>query len=126
MGYIKIIAVGLLWLLCMILPIRQWCRLALLLLAVFIPTVRPYTLRNLIADDQDMFTFIGGKNPDHTISGHIGITCHKNPLPAKPEYHQAKRVVNKLFHWQEDHCFEAIEWDEVIVNKALIEPNKRK
>ena len=113
MGYIKIIAVGLLWLLCMILPIRQWCRLILLPLAWVFPSLRPYTLRNLVADDQDMFTFIGGKNPDHTISGHLGITCHKHPYPQKREYHQAKWVVNKLFFWQKDHCQESIEWDEV-------------
>jgi hypothetical protein len=116
MGYIKILLVGVCWLICMLLPVRQWVRLALIPFAWVIPKLRPYTLRNWIADDQDMFTFIGGANPDHTISGHVGITCYKHPYPEKPEYHQAKKIINGVFFWQDDHCFEAIEWDEITKN----------
>lgn len=46
---------------------------------------------------------------DETLSSVFGKNRGVNPL-----IDAGRRSINKLFFWQEDHCQEAIEWDEKI------------
>lgn len=108
LGAIKIILVGVLWIICMIIPLRQWVRVLVFLIAVVYKPLRAYAHDQFMSDDQDMLAFIGGPE-DHTISGHVGYMS----MQGHPEYIQAEKVIDTIVFWQDNHCFKSIEWDEV-------------
>jgi len=54
-----------------------------------------YLARNAIALDQQVNALLGG-SPDETLSAR----CHREDLAIK-------RLVNLLFFWQNDHCYQA-------------------
>lgn len=118
MGYIKIILVGLLWLFTILTSLKGWWKLLVLFVAIVTKdsNILSYVKTMWESDDNDIYTLIGGKNPDHTISGHVGYRCIKT---GRLEYLQAERVINLLFYWQVDssgkrnHCRRSIEYDEV-------------
>lgn len=120
MGYLKIILVGLIWLASIITSLKCWYKVIVLIIAILIPPFRikykDYINNIWVSDDQDIYSLLGGKNVDITISDRIGRECiameaigYKNT-----EWHQAERVVNLLFFWQPNHCRGAIENDESI------------
>ena len=109
MGYVKIIAVGLVWILSVITSLKGWYKIVVALLSIVIKPLRLYAFRIWLSDDQDIFTLVGGNNPDHSISGHIGYEAKKG----KTEYLQAEKVVNTLFWFDNDHCRDSIEWDRI-------------
>lgn len=78
------------------------------MLKSFIESVLSYIIRLLIALDQLGNTLLGGR-PDHTISGRVGHRA----LQGKRFYLLMEIVIDNIFFWDEHHCFNAIEWDEV-------------
>lgn len=125
MGYLKIYGVGFIWLLTVILSIKGWYKLFVLMLAFVLPAFKrkteQYIENMLVSDDQDIYTLIGGKNPDITISDRVGRECIKLEDQGiyKSEWHQAEFIINRLFFLQKDdngnycHCRISIEHDEL-------------
>ena len=109
MGYFKITLVGLVWLFCILTSVKGYYKIIIGLFAVIIPQLRSYALRVWVSDDQDIYTLVGGKNPDHTISGHVGWRSYQG----KPQYKQAEKLINLLFWFDKNHCRKAIEGDEI-------------
>jgi len=101
--------VGLFWLVKFITTPTDWPMPFILIGAMFIKSWQPYASNLFLADDQKVFAMLGGKNPDHTISGHVGYRS----LQGRKEYQQAEKVIDLLFWWQPDHCRNAIEVDEI-------------
>ncbi len=67
--------------------------------------VQKYILDGLIWIDQGVNWLLGG-SPDHTLSGRVGY----NALKGKQWAICWQEVINTIFFWDEDHCFESIEW----------------
>lgn len=111
MGYLKIILVGLVWVLCVLTSVKCWYKLIVVLAAICIPhtPLRKYASRLWTADDQDIFVLVGGKNEDVTISHYVGVKARTGDKEAL----QAKQLVNAIFFWQDDHCEWAIEKAEL-------------
>lgn len=69
-----------------------------------------YLFNILIALDQlGNVLFLNG-SPDHTISGRVG---YKSFTTGKWYWKTAEKVINTLFWFDKDHCYNSIEWDEV-------------
>ncbi len=65
----------------------------------------------LIAIDQFFAVLLFGTNPDQTISGYVG---YKALTTDKKRYKLYQWFINLLFRpWQENHCYESIEWDRI-------------
>lgn len=118
MGYVKIILVGIIWILTLITSLKGWYKIVCLLLAIILPPYRiwakDYLNAIFLSDDQDIYTLIGGKNADVTISDRVGRECIKLEQQGifKSEWHQAEKVINTVFFWQPNHCRISIESDE--------------
>lgn len=119
MGYIKIVIIGLLWLFTVLTSIKGWWKLLVLVAALLLRSERVSLYAKTIweSDDNDIYTLIGGKNPDNTISSHVGYRSEKL---GESEYLQAEWLINLVFFWQVDsngkrnHCRRSIEYDEVL------------
>ena len=48
---------------------------------------------------------------DHTTSGRVGWKCE---YESNKFWRLAKKAINSLFFWQDDHCKDSIETDEYI------------
>lgn len=65
----------------------------------------------LISVDQFFAVLLLNTNPDQTISGHVG---YKALMTKEKKWLIAEKLINKLFsRWEQDHCFNAIEWDRL-------------
>jgi hypothetical protein len=73
-----------------------------------------YFLRVLVGLDQLFNTILLGGSPDHTISGRVG---HKAFTTKKWYWLALQGIINKIFFFQDNHCYRSIEWDEVDKNK---------
>jgi len=70
----------------------------------------PYWFRVLIAVDQLLnVVFLNGQE-DHTISGRVGFKAHTT---GKRRWRYTEKVINAIFFFDENHCYNSIEWDEV-------------
>lgn len=97
-GYIKIFAVGLYWLISTLLSLQGIINISLLLFAIFIPKVRRYTKEQWIADDRRVNAFFNGRSRN-TVSSRIGYK-----VKTDDRYLAAKKVVNKLFYlFEKEH-----------------------
>ncbi len=67
--------------------------------------VQKYLRDGLIWIDQGFNWLLGG-SPDHTLSGRVGY----NALKGKQWAIYCQEGINTIFFWDEDHCFESIEW----------------
>lgn len=109
MGYLKVFCIGFLWIFFVLTSFRGWYKILIVLSALPVPSLRPYAKRIWISDDQDIFAIIGGKNVDHTISGHVGLRSEQG----KKEYQQAEKMINFVFWFDRNHCQTSIERDEI-------------
>ena len=79
--------------------------------AIWIKDLRTYRYKLWISQDQ-LVNAIHNGHPDHTISGRIGYESHKGSKTAAG----LETVVDLLFKiatGEENHCYNAIEWDRV-------------
>lgn len=71
---------------------------------------KPYWMRCLLTLDQTVNVFIFNGDEDHTISGRVG---YKALLTQGFLWLLAERIINAIFYFDEDHCFNSIEWDRL-------------
>ena len=71
---------------------------------------KSYGLRVLLALDQFFNVLILNGSEDMTISGKVG---YKSLTTNKKRWEIAEKIINTLFFFQPNHCYESIEWDEV-------------
>lgn len=69
---------------------------------------KKYILSVLVGVDQLVNAILFGSN-DHTISGRVGY----NSLLGKRWAIYAEVIIDTLFFFDERHCYNSIEWDEV-------------
>lgn len=69
-----------------------------------------YLLNVLIALDQFFNVLLLNGKPDHTISGRVGYHALKTK---KWYWLAAEKVIDTIFFWQPNHCYNSIEWDEI-------------
>jgi len=105
----KIILIGILWVLSVVTSLKGWYKILIAFISIFIVKLRPYALKIWISDDQDMNAILNG-NEDHTISGRVGYMAWKYKTK---EWLRAQKIINTLFWFQKNHCYNSIEWDEV-------------
>ena len=67
-----------------------------------------YPTRVILSFDQLINTILGGR-PDHTVSGRVGY----NAINGKRWAIILEKIIDWLFFWEDKHCFNSIEWDEV-------------
>ena len=79
--------------------------------------MRLYLLKILIAVDQLFNVILLNGSPDHTISGRVGWKAHTTKGKV---WVLLEKGINTLFWFQEDHCYNSIEWDEVYSSKKPI------
>ena len=77
---------------------------------------KPYYLRLLLAIDQFFNVLLLNGNEDHTISGRVGYKANKTK---KKRWLFAEKVINTLFWFDKNHCYNSIEWDEVSQEKKV-------
>lgn len=120
MGYVKIAIIGSIWVFTLLTSLKGWYKLVWLVAVKLIPPLGErfgeYVHLMLVSDDQDIYTLLGGSNPDITISDRIGRECVLLEAQgfSDSEWHQMERVVNKLFAWQPNHCRASLEPGEEI------------
>jgi len=71
---------------------------------------KSYPLRALIALDQFLNVALFNGNEDQTISGHVG---YKSLTKHTLQWVVAEKVINIIFFFDANHCYNSIEWDEV-------------
>ena len=71
---------------------------------------RPYYFRLLLAIDQLFNVLLLNGSEDHTISGRVGYKAYKTK---KKRWLFAEKVINTLFWFDKNHCYNSIEWDEI-------------
>ncbi|PCH95332.1 MAG: hypothetical protein COB83_08810 [Gammaproteobacteria bacterium] len=71
---------------------------------------KSYILRLLITVDAFFNVLLLNGSEDHTISGRVG---YKALTTKKRRWVLAEKVIDTLFFFDENHCYNAIEWDEV-------------
>ena len=69
-----------------------------------------YILRLLITVDAFFNVLLLNGSEDHTISGRVG---YKALTTKKYRWLLAEKFINALFFFDENHCYNSIEWDEV-------------
>lgn len=69
-----------------------------------------YILNILIAIDQLFNVILLKGRPDHTISGRVG---YKSYTTKKWYWRWSEKVINTIFWWDDNHCYNSIEWDEI-------------
>lgn len=67
-------------------------------------------LRLLITIDAFFNVLLLNGSEDHTISGLVGYRAYTT---GKKRWLWAEKCINTLFFFDENHCFNSIEWDEV-------------
>ena len=67
-------------------------------------------LRLLITVDAFFNVLLLNGSEDHTISGLVGYRALKTK---KNRWLWAEKAINTLFFFDENHCYNAIEWDEI-------------
>lgn len=72
--------------------------------------MKPYYLRLLIALDQLFNVLILNGSEDHTISGRVGYKAHTTK---KKRWLFLQKVIDAVFFFDKNHCYNSIEWDEV-------------
>jgi hypothetical protein len=105
-----LLAVALVWLGETLLTRMGLWRVVITILAQPFKKLRPYAFNMWVVSDQYVNTYFGG-NPDHTISGRIGV----NAMRGREGYMLAEKIVDGLFYLvirQENHCRKSIEPDE--------------
>ena len=71
---------------------------------------KSYLLRLLIALDQLFNVLLLNGSEDHTISGKGGYRAlHSN----KKRWKIAEKIINTIFFFDKEHCYNSIEWDEI-------------
>lgn len=99
MSYVKILIVGIYWLISTICSLQGLLNIALAILSIFIPKLREYALEQWIADDRRVNSFFNGKSRN-TISSRVGFKSRTDK-----RYIGAKKVVNALFYlFERNHC----------------------
>ena len=74
-----------------------------------------FILGLLISIDQlANFAYFNG-HYDHTISGRVG---YMSLTTKKLHWVVLEAVINTLFFFDKNHCYESIEWDEITRNKS--------
>lgn len=71
---------------------------------------KSYILKLLIVIDAFFNVFLLNGSEDHTISGRVGF---KALITKKKRWLIAEKVINTIFFFDKNHCYNAIEWDEV-------------
>lgn len=71
---------------------------------------KSYVLRALIALDQLFNVLLLNGSEDHTISGRVG---YKAMTTDKWHWKFAEKFINTLFWFDDNHCYNSIEWDEI-------------
>jgi hypothetical protein len=71
---------------------------------------KSYFLRLLIVVDAFFNVLLLNGSEDHTISGRVGYKAHKTK---KRRWLLAEKIINTLFFFDNNHCYNSIEWDEV-------------
>lgn len=67
--------------------------------------------KTLIIIDQLFAVWIFNANEDQTISGYVGYKAHTTN---SKKYRFLEKGINWIFSpWEENHCFNAIEWDRI-------------
>ena len=75
------------------------------------PKVRkPYLWRLLIALDQFFNVLLLNGSEDHTISGRVG---YKALTTGKMRWCVLEEIINFIFFFDDDHCYNSIEFDEI-------------
>lgn len=69
---------------------------------------KPYLKRLGLVFDQGLNVLLLNGHEDHTISGRVGYKAHTTKLK---RWLIAEMVINAIFFWDEDHCYNSIEWD---------------
>ena len=72
---------------------------------------KSYFKRLLIPITAFLNVFILNGSEDHTTSGRVGWKCENEP---NKYWLLAKKLINSVFFWQDDHCKDSIETDEYI------------
>ncbi|TMP23787.1 DNA helicase UvrD [Pseudoalteromonas ruthenica] len=71
---------------------------------------KPWWKRVLLAIDQLGNVVLLNGHEDHTISGRVGYFAHTT---TKRRWKLAQGLINGLFFWDKNHCYNSIEWDRV-------------
>ena len=71
---------------------------------------KPWALKLLLCVDNFFNVLLLNGNEDQTISGRVGHRAHKS---GKRKWLVAQWIINKLFWFDENHCYNSIEWDRV-------------
>ena len=69
-----------------------------------------YFLRLMVALDQFFNVLLLNGSEDHTISGRVG---YKSFTTQKWYWKFAEKFINTLFWFDDNHCYNSIEWDEI-------------
>ena len=73
-------------------------------------TKKSYILRSLIAIDQLLNVLVLNGHEDQTISGKVG---YKALTSTKTRWKVAEKIINLLFFFDHNHCYNSIEWDRI-------------
>lgn len=68
--------------------------------------LKSYFWNILIWMTQTLNVFTGG-DPDHSTSGRVGFHSARGNIFAKG----LELLINGIFYWDYDHCWNSIEWD---------------
>jgi hypothetical protein len=74
------------------------------------PSNKNYVLRVLIALDQLANVVLLNGHEDHTISGRVGYKAYKTK---RWYWKLAEKLINTMFWFDKNHCYNSIEWDRV-------------
>ena len=69
-----------------------------------------YLFNILVAFDQFCNVLLLNGSPDHTISGRVG---YKAFITKKKRWLFAEKIINTVFFFDDNHCYNSIEWDEI-------------
>lgn len=69
-----------------------------------------YFFRLLVSIDQFLNVLLLNGNEDQTISGRVGYRAY---ITDKWYWMALQKSINLLFFFDDDHCYNAIEWDRV-------------
>lgn len=71
---------------------------------------KSYFLRLLIVIDAFFNVLILNGSEDHTISGRVGYKAFKTK---QRKWLVLEKIINAIFFFDKNHCYNSIEWDEV-------------
>lgn len=104
---LSLLLVVIVWTSLLFLTPHGWGSLYIAVIAVFDKSRRTEAKKRWEKDDETVNKFLGGKR-HHTISGRAGYQFLKTD---KRYWAIIRYLINRLFWFQKDHCFHAINWN---------------